>query len=197
MTIEGGGDVAIGTTNATAKFHVYNGSTTGRYTTSGWVHTSDRRLKRDIEPLESSLTKILELEPVEYIFKDDEKNTQQIGFIAQDVEPLFPEVVQTDDLGFKSMVYSNLVAPVVGAIQELYQQINTLLEITDENKRDIASLQKQVSSEIEEPIHLQFEKLQDANQALKLENKSQAKTIKAMEKRLKDIEDAISQSVDK
>lgn len=61
------------------------------------------------------------LKGVEYKFNKDPENKKQIGFIAQDVEPLFPEVVETDKKGFKSMVYSNLIAPLVEAVKTIYK----------------------------------------------------------------------------
>ncbi|NOT77906.1 MAG: tail fiber domain-containing protein [Bacteriovoracaceae bacterium] len=116
-----GGNVGIGLTVPDEKLVVFNGSTTGKYTATGWTHSSDKRLKHDINPLENSLEKILMLKGVEYKFNKDPENKTQIGFIAQDVEPLFPEVVETDNKGFKSMVYSNLIAPLVEAVKAIYK----------------------------------------------------------------------------
>lgn len=120
VRIDSAGNIGIGTTSPDERFVVYNGSTTGKYTTSGWTHSSDMRLKHDIAPIENSLDKIIKIQGVEYKFNSDPENKTQVGFIAQQVEPIFPEVVQTDSNGFKSMVYSNLVAPIVEAIKELY-----------------------------------------------------------------------------
>ena len=50
-----------------------------------------------------------------------------MGFIAQDVEKQFPELVTTDSLtGLKSLDYSRLTAPLVMAIKEQQEQINEL-----------------------------------------------------------------------
>lgn len=87
--------------------------------TGGWTHTSDRRLKTEIQRLNRGLASILELKPVSYQYSLDPKHTQQIGFIAQDVEKIFPEVVVDGSDGYKSMIYANLVAPIVKAPQEL------------------------------------------------------------------------------
>ncbi|WP_413290822.1 tail fiber domain-containing protein [Bdellovibrio sp. HCB337] len=117
------GKLGIGTNGPDEKLVVYNGSTYGRYTTSGWTHSSDVRLKTDIQPLNDSLNKILQLDGVSYKFKSDPEGKKQVGFIAQEVEPIFPEVVTTDKDGMKSMIYSNLVAPLVESVKALYAKI--------------------------------------------------------------------------
>jgi len=128
-----GGNVGIGLVNPDDRFVVFNGSTTGRYTTGGWTHSSDRRLKNSVVPLVNSLEKIVQLDGISYKYNNDVSQKTQVGFIAQQVETIFPEVVETDKNGFKSMIYSNLVAPVVEAIKELYEKITR-------HEREIASL---------------------------------------------------------
>ena len=94
--------------------------------------TSDKRFKKNIVPLENSLSKILALDGVNYHWRKaefPEKNfseSPQIGFIAQDVEKVFPELVQTDDKGFKSVNYVQLVPALVEAIKELSRKIGVL-----------------------------------------------------------------------
>lgn len=143
MRLTGTGNVGIGTQTPDEKFVVYNGSTTGKYTATGWTHSSDRRLKHEIKPLKGSLKKITQLQGVNYKFKKDNENKTQLGFIAQDVEPVFPEVVRTDEKGFKSMVYANLVAPLVEAVKELYGMIMELFERVETNSREISSIKEE------------------------------------------------------
>lgn len=66
----------------------------------------------------------------------------QIGVIAQEVETVFPELVHTDKEGYKSVSYSNLVAPLIEAVKELKQQNETL------NNR-VEALEKQQQNLIE------------------------------------------------
>ena len=153
MTMTKGGLVGIGLVNPDDKFVVFNGSTTGRYTTGGWTHSSDARLKNSIVPLENSLEKIMQLEGVSYKYNNDTSQKTQVGFIAQQVEPIFPEVVETDKKGFKSMIYSNLVAPVIEAIKELYEKVTrhereiaSLKEDNVKKDRQIKALQKYICS---------------------------------------------------
>lgn len=170
----GTGNFGIGITTPDQKFVVYNGTSTGRYTTTGWTHTSDVRLKHDIAPLEDSLEKVLKLQGVEFIFNSDKENKKQIGFIAQQVEPIFPETVVTDNKGYKSMNYSNLVAPLTEAVKSLYKRIVGIEERQKMQERQIAS--KADKNEIEE---------------LRSANKTKDQKIRELEERLAKIEKAL------
>ena len=88
---------------------------------------SDRRLKKNIEPIGHILDKVVQLQPVRYHFKDnpDDLSTKSVGFIAQDVEKYIPDVVGEKD-GFKSLAYSQLVVFAIGAIKEQQEQIENL-----------------------------------------------------------------------
>jgi len=55
--------------------------------------------------------------------KDDPKQEIELGVIAQDVEPIFPVLVQTDANGMKSMNYIGLIAPMIEAIKTQQLQI--------------------------------------------------------------------------
>jgi len=91
--------------------------------------TSDERFKREIEPLVNSLSIITQLNPVKYnwinspTFHGKEK---EIGFLAQELEKVLPNVVKTTD--HKSVAYGNITAVLVGAIQELREEIQRLKE---------------------------------------------------------------------
>jgi trimeric autotransporter adhesin len=88
---------------------------------------SDRRYKENIKPLEHAYSNILKLEGVSYDWKDKKLfgNDHQIGFIAQALEKVFPEVVKTDSKsGMKSVMYDKLVAPLVEAFKVLVSKLN-------------------------------------------------------------------------
>lgn len=115
----------IGTVNPAYKLDVQEG---GVNTSGVYTNVSDIRLKQEIEPLENSLEKILQLRSVSYYWKDQSfDSSKQVGFIAQEVERVFPEVVKTDSKGLKAMSYSQLVSPVVDAIKELYGEFKSLV----------------------------------------------------------------------
>jgi hypothetical protein len=124
MSITNTGNVGIGTIAPPQLLTVYNGTTTGTYTTTGWMHSSDGLLKTNIKPIEGSLEKILKLQGVSYNWKDTPSGNNQIGFIAQDVEKVFPEVIMKDEQGNYSMASQNLTAPLVEAIKEQQRRID-------------------------------------------------------------------------
>ena len=98
----------------------------------GTLICSDIRYKKNIQPLQNSLSKVLLLNGVSYYFKKEEfkdknfTNDKQVGLIAQEVEKIFPELVQTDAQGFKSIDYAKLTPVLVEAVKELQIQNNIL-----------------------------------------------------------------------
>jgi len=48
----------------------------------------------------------------------------QIGFLADEVERVIPDIMSTDEQGYKAIVYSRIVAMNTGAIQALHDKIN-------------------------------------------------------------------------
>ncbi len=138
------GNVGIGTTNPTDKLEVYNGTTTGKYTTSGWTHSSDMRLKHDIQKLEGVLEKLLKLRGVSFTFNNDPENKTQIGLIAQEVEKEFPELVVTDAEGYKSIAYGNMTAVLTEGIKEQQSQINELKAENTELKSRIEEIERKL-----------------------------------------------------
>ena len=111
-------------TNTGEKLKVDNGTTQGTYTTSGWAHSSDARLKDNVQPLENSMDLISKLNGVSYNWKNNKEVGRQLGFIAQDVQKVIPEVVvgkegdleKGETLG---MVYQNLVPVLVEAMKSM------------------------------------------------------------------------------
>ncbi len=92
----------------------------GDFTAVGNVTAnSDRRIKKDIEPIRNALDKLKTLSGVTFTRIDTEQ--RGIGLIAQDVEQAFPEavVVAEDELQTKSVAYGNLVGAVIEALKEL------------------------------------------------------------------------------
>ena len=89
---------------------------------------SDERLKEDIKPIENSLDKVMQLQGVTYKRNDVNDPKTQIGVIAQQVEPILPEVVLTaeDEMGTKSVDYAKMTAVLIEAVKELKQEVTEL-----------------------------------------------------------------------
>jgi hypothetical protein len=99
---------------------------TAVYSLNGTIQTSDIRLKSNVADLKYGLNEVLKLRPVFYSWKTDLKK-RRVGFIAQEVQEIVPEVVvnEDDNLG---MNYGELVPVLVNAIQEQQLKINALEE---------------------------------------------------------------------
>ncbi|MDP3468581.1 MAG: tail fiber domain-containing protein, partial [Daejeonella sp.] len=120
-----GGNVGIGMNPVGAQKLQVN----GKVKSNGINETSDERWKMDIKTIENALPKVLAMRGVNYNWRTEEfpdknfNNGLQLGLIAQEVEKVIPEVVDTDEKGFKSVEYSKLVALLLEAIKEQQKQI--------------------------------------------------------------------------
>jgi hypothetical protein len=108
---------------------------------------SDKRWKKNITPLENSLEKVSKLQGVNYQW-DTEKypemefnEEKQVGFIAQDVESVIPELVSTNSNGYKSVAYDKMTAVLVEAVKELKAQNDALKAIICEDHPEKAICQ--------------------------------------------------------
>jgi hypothetical protein len=92
-----------------------------------YYQLSDRNRKTDISYLyKSSLEKIMELRPAKYHFKETSRKSEfSYGFIAQDVEKIFPEFVASFS-DSKMLNYTAFIPILTKGIQEQQQQIETL-----------------------------------------------------------------------
>jgi hypothetical protein len=112
--------------------------------TGSYGHTSDRKLKTNIQNLSSILPSIMALEAKSYTYKEDKTQTPQIGFIAQDVEKVFPQFVNAPAKGMEdrmnyTMDYSGFGVIAVKAIQE--QQ-----EIIEGQQKRISQLESELTA---------------------------------------------------
>ena len=85
---------------------------------------SDRRLKKNISQLPYGLQEVNNMKPVEYDMKVDDRH--EIGFVAQDMQDIIPEVVSSGNDDMLSIKYAKLVPVLVNAIQELSKEVETL-----------------------------------------------------------------------
>jgi len=102
--------------SSTGGWYQYNNSTL-------WSVTSDVRIKKNVVSLNSGLSVIEKLRPVEFDYIENEKH--DIGFIAQEYQTVLPEQVNEKDDGMLSLT-PNLVPYLVKAIQELTARVAQL-----------------------------------------------------------------------
>ncbi|WP_338791942.1 tail fiber domain-containing protein [Bernardetia sp. MNP-M8] len=140
-----------------------------------FTNPSDIRYKRNIQTMNNSLNDILSLRGTTYYWKDTVamNNRFQFGVIAQEVEEVFPNLVVTDENGFKSVNYIGLVPVLLQATKE--QQ-----EIIEQKETKLQELETRLE-ELENKL-IDSEKLNAKNEAT--QNNQQSDT----EKRLAELE---------
>ncbi|WP_435358000.1 tail fiber domain-containing protein [Emticicia sp. SJ17W-69] len=116
---------------------------------------SDIRYKKNIARLSNSLANVLKINGVSYDLKKTEfpeknfSDTKQIGFIAQDLEKIYPELVRTDEKGYKSVDYSRMTAILVESVKELnetVEQLKTENKLLMEQNGQINSINNELSA---------------------------------------------------
>ena len=96
-------------------------------TGTGMACTSDERLKTNIVDLNSdTLTKLQNVRTVSYNWLQNPDSPTQIGFLAQNLEQYFPEMVMTDPTGKKQVYYSQMTPILTKAIQEMNLKITDI-----------------------------------------------------------------------
>ncbi|MDG4651823.1 tail fiber domain-containing protein [Chryseobacterium arthrosphaerae] len=127
LVFSGSGSVGIGTApSASAKLDV-----AGTVKASAIDYNSDERLKQNIASINSSGELLGKLRPVSYFWNEKGKkkggNTQlQYGLIAQEVEKVLPNIVSTDNDGYKSVNYNELIPLLLQTVQEQDKKITEL-----------------------------------------------------------------------
>lgn len=108
-------------------------------TNGAWVVDSDLSLKKNIDNLSPVLDRISLMRPVSYHYKDQaDADSKNLGFIAQEVQLLFPEMVVEGEDGKLGMTYSQAGIIAIKAIQE--QQ-----EIIQQQTQEIADLKTKLT----------------------------------------------------
>jgi hypothetical protein len=108
------------------------------YITGNTYLDSDKRLKKDIKPIESSLDKILGLQGVSYKWKEqriDDRQTsdrQHYGVIAQQVEEVIPEIVDNDKNQKKRVAYMELIPVLIEAMKEQQREQEKINQVQQE-----------------------------------------------------------------
>lgn len=163
--------VGIGTATPTEALHINSGNivvTTGNLidrdlasggttgasidNTGALIRTpSDLRLKENIVTIENNLDKILKLRPVVYNYINREKygEGKTIGFIAQEVETIIPEVVKksADDYQLRSLNYVEVIPVLTGAIKEQQEIITTQNQRIDQLEKEMEEIKAMIKNQ--------------------------------------------------
>ena len=112
-----------------SNFYVLNQTNTGVKVVNGatsWTTQSDKNLKENIVELDSVLEKITNIQCVKYNLKTQSTNETRIGFIAQDWQTNFEEVVVVDENSELGLNYTETIPVLLKAIQELSAKVEEL-----------------------------------------------------------------------
>jgi hypothetical protein len=93
---------------------------------------SDITLKDNIEQI--NIDNFNKLNPVSFTFKDDEQNKKHYGFIAQELETVYPELVTNTELGFKFVNYIEMIPILLSQMKNMQMEIDKLKDEIKEIK---------------------------------------------------------------
>jgi trimeric autotransporter adhesin len=95
-----------------------------------------------VQTLPNALDTILNLRGVSYEWKDSKRREgRQIGFIAQEVEKVLPEIVSTREDGYKGVGYQNVVPVLVEAMKQQQTQIAALQKQVETKEQRLSALE--------------------------------------------------------
>ena len=132
-------------------YHIFNQAGTGVYVNSGdqsWSGYSDRRLKKNIEDIDISgaYHNILKLNPVTYNLSTDVNDSQmKQGLIAQDVLPVFPQIVSMNH-GYYGIGYTELIPYLIAGMKQQAAIISQQQEENVSLKSAVAALDARLAS---------------------------------------------------
>ncbi len=160
MRIAAGGNVGIGTNSPADKLDVdgdirvgLDGTNLGcvkddNGTVIAGTCSSDMRFKKSVTPFGSVLRGFTKLQPVHFYWRTDEfkdkhfGTRQSYGLIAQEVEAIFPELVSTDEQGYRVVNYSKLPLLTIQAVTEQQQQIESQRKLIEKLEQRLAELER-------------------------------------------------------
>ncbi len=113
-----------------------SGGTTCAMDANGTACSSDERLKTNIIDLDTSiLDKLTQVKTVHFNWKEGADTKDHIGFIAQDMQEYFPELVSTGAAGYLSVNYAGITPILVEGIRELNLKIGTIENFASEQNQ--------------------------------------------------------------
>jgi len=147
MVIKRNGNVGIGTTSPSEKLHVV-----GNICATGTIGAcSDLRYKTNLKTVSNALEKVLNLKGTYFNWKKDQypdlnfEDDRQIGFVAQELKEVLPEVVSQGTDGFYSVDYGKLTPLLVEAIKDQQKTIQSLEDKLEKLEKKLDHLTRQTS----------------------------------------------------
>jgi hypothetical protein len=92
-------------------------------------YSSDKRLKDNIKPIENALDKVKAISGVTFEWNEKSHKTtgkKDVGVVAQEIEDVLPELVETRTNGYKAVDYQKLTAVLIESVKELSAKVEAL-----------------------------------------------------------------------
>ena len=146
-------DVVASGTGTIASFTSDNATGCSLATDGTISCSSDERLKKNIDNLEIGIDTLMELRPVDYHWNtQEEEEVKKLGFIAQEVEDLLPELVREDANGYKQLNTTGMIPLLVKSIQDQQEEIQGIksdIEMISTLESDIQTLNEEADALME------------------------------------------------
>ena len=96
--------------------------------TGSLYNTSDERLKQNIENINKDcIDDLFTINPITFSYKNDSTNKKHYGILAQDVEKVFPDLVENNNIsGYKSVNYQELIPLMLSRMKKMQDEIDEL-----------------------------------------------------------------------
>jgi hypothetical protein len=96
--------------------------------TGSLYNTSDERLKENINNIDNiNVDNLFILNPITYSYKSEQSRKKHYGFLAQDVEKVFPELIENNNIsGYKTMNYQELIPVMLSKMKKMQDEIEQL-----------------------------------------------------------------------
>lgn len=153
LAANGGGGIAIESSATTNNWRIYHSGSHFSFAENGvrrayitaatgaYVVTSDKNLKKNISEVKNILPKLSKIATYAYHYKDQDATAKKtLGVMAQEVQPHFPELVETNEDGNLGMNYAGLSVVAIQAIKEQQVQIEVQQKEIDELKSMVSQL---------------------------------------------------------
>jgi hypothetical protein len=143
-----GGRIGINTYTPTEQLHVV-----GNICATGTIGAcSDKRYKKDIKTIDDALEIIEQLRGVNFSWRTDDfpenqfSEKEQVGFIAQEIEKVLPEVISKGSNGYYSVDYAKLTPVLVEAVKSQQKTIDEIKTQNDKLAEELSELKQMVQA---------------------------------------------------
>jgi len=153
MKLSSSGTLSINSTYAGTFYKLFVVGTA--FSSGGWLTLSDARYKKGVTAIPNASEKLAQLEGVSYDFKKDvvngidlskQSDKKQLGLIAQDLQKVFPELVESDESGYLAVNYQGLIPVLIEGFNDQQEIINDQGELITEQEGTISALNVKVEN---------------------------------------------------